>query len=71
MSKFTRLQLEDLQDIIDGKHFDSIAISKAVIGTDDQEVKILLTNLLNGLFTHEMRMNLQQFICDEYHKLTQ
>ena len=68
---FTRQHLQDIQAIIDGQYYSEVVITKAISNTDDHETKILLVNLMNGLFTFEMRMNLQHFICDELAKLKQ
>ena len=69
MSTFTRQHLQDIQAIVDGQYYSEVAITKAVSNTDNHEAKILLVNLMNGLFTFEMRMELQHFINDEVAKL--
>ena len=71
MNQFTREHLNAIQDIVDGQYYSEVAITKAISNTDDHETKILLCNLMNGLFTFEMRMQLQTFICDESAKLKQ
>lgn len=65
MAKFTRQHLADIQAIVDGQYYSEVAITKAISNTQDHEAKILLVNLMNGLFTFEMRMELQGFINDE------
>jgi hypothetical protein len=68
---FTRQHLNTLQDIVSTDYYSERAITEAVKITNNQEAKILLVNLMNGLFTFEMRMELQHFICDELAKLKQ
>ena len=71
VTSFTRQHLNDLQDIVDGQYYSEVAIRQAISITDNMEVIILLNNLMNGVHSFEMRMELQHFICGEYHKLTQ
>ena len=71
MPKFTRELLHTIQDIVDGEYYSEQAITIAVSATNDHETKILLVNLMNGLFTFEMKMQLQTTINKEYLKLTQ
>ena len=71
MKSFTRQHLQDLQAITQGEYYSEFVITKAISNTDNQDFKILLVNLLNGLNTFEMKMNLQDYICKEYAKLNQ
>ncbi len=71
MKKFTRQHLQTLQEIVTGEYYSELAITQAITTTDDMEAKILLMNMLNGLFTFQMRMELQSYINDETAKLKQ
>jgi len=68
---FTRQHLQDLQAIVQGEYYSEVVITKAISNTDNQEVRIMLQSLLYGSHTHELRMELQHFICDETAKLKQ
>ncbi len=61
---FSRQHLNDIQAIVDCQYYSEVAITRAISQTNDHETKILLVNLMNGLFTFEMRMQLQTFICN-------
>ena len=68
---FSRQHLYDLQDIVQGQYYSEVVITKAISNTKNQEVRIMLQSLLYGSHTHELRMELQTFICNELAKLKQ
>lgn len=71
MKRYTRQHLTTLQEIVTGEYFSELAITQAISNTDNMQAKILLSNMLNGLFTFQMRMELQYYINDELAKLGQ